>query len=113
MCGRNTFVDAFPAEKIFVMDATPWYADFVNYLMCGKTPFGVTGHKKARFLRDATKYQHKALWTLKQVNMDYEAAEKKRLLDITELEETRHNAYENAFIYKDKSKRWHDKIILQ
>ncbi|XP_052489864.1 uncharacterized protein LOC128042537 [Gossypium raimondii] len=53
------------------------------------------------------------MWAIKQVNMDYEAARNKRLLDITELKENRRNAYENATIYKEKTKRWHDRIILQ
>ncbi|XP_017625059.1 uncharacterized protein LOC108468701 [Gossypium arboreum] len=56
--------------------------------------------------------EHKVMWAIKQVNMDYEATGKKRLLDITELEEIRRNAYKNDAIYKEKTKRWHDKIIL-
>ena len=59
------------------------------------------------------KLEHKAMWAIKQVNMDYKAARKKRVLDITELEEIRRNAYESAAIYKEKTKRWHDRIILQ
>ncbi|XP_012480983.1 uncharacterized protein LOC105795873 [Gossypium raimondii] len=61
----------------------------------------------------ASRLEHKAMWAIKQVNMDYGAGGKKRLLDITKLEEIRRNAYENATIYKEKTKRWHDKIILQ
>ncbi|XP_016747388.1 uncharacterized protein [Gossypium hirsutum] len=57
--------------------------------------------------------EHKAMWAIKQVNMDYEAAGKKRLLDITKLKEIRRNAYENAAIYKEKTNGWHEKIILQ
>ncbi|XP_016681088.1 uncharacterized protein [Gossypium hirsutum] len=45
--------------------------------------------------------------------MNYEAFGKIRLLDITEPEEIRRNAYENATIYKEKTKRWHDRITLQ
>ncbi|XP_017631288.1 uncharacterized protein LOC108473957 [Gossypium arboreum] len=202
-------VNAFPDEKLFAVDTTPWYADFVNYRVCGKLPLGVKGHRKERFLRDVMKYhwnelylfkstmevelfivrgmdfmglflssfgnlyilvaidyiskwveavavpkddaktvikgfhkhiltlfgtlkaliayktplgmsmyqlvfgkachfplklKHKAMWAIKQVNMDYDAARKKRLLDITELEEIRRNAYENATIYKENTK---------
>ncbi|XP_017635506.1 uncharacterized protein LOC108477470 [Gossypium arboreum] len=57
--------------------------------------------------------EHKAMWAIKQVNRDYEVVGKKRLLDITKLEEIRRNAYENVAIYKEKTKRWHDKIILR
>ena len=34
-----------------------------------------------------------------------------RLLQLNEMEEFRNNAYENAKIYKDKAKRWHDSIF--
>ncbi|XP_040964573.1 uncharacterized protein [Gossypium hirsutum] len=47
--------------------------------------------------------EHKAIWAIMQVNMDYEAARKKILLDITKLE-IRRNAYKNAAIYKEKTK---------
>ncbi|KAL4310266.1 hypothetical protein GQ457_01G021680 [Hibiscus cannabinus] len=49
--------------------------------------------------------EHKAYWAIKNVNMDWEAAGQKRLLDINELEEIRHAAYDNAKIYKEKTKQ--------
>ena len=39
-------------------------------------------------------------------------AGEKRLLDINELDKLRLNAYENAKIYKERAKRWHDKHII-
>ena len=36
-----------------------------------------------------------------------------RLLQLNELEELRNEAYDNARIYKDKTKRWHDQRILR
>ena len=38
---------------------------------------------------------------------------RKRLLRLNELEELRNEAYDNAIIYKDKTKNWHDKKILR
>ncbi|KAL4385709.1 hypothetical protein GQ457_15G017600 [Hibiscus cannabinus] len=56
--------------------------------------------------------EHKAYWAIKTVNMNWETAGQKRLLDINELEEIRHAAYDNAKIYKEKTKKWHDRKIL-
>ncbi|KAL4302814.1 hypothetical protein GQ457_10G009600 [Hibiscus cannabinus] len=53
--------------------------------------------------------EHKAYWPIKTVNMDWETAGQKRLLDINELEEIRHTTYDNAKIYKEKTKKWHDR----
>ena len=36
-----------------------------------------------------------------------------RLLQLNELEEIRSEAYENARLYKEKTKRWHDNLILR
>ena len=45
--------------------------------------------------------------------MDLQVAEEKMLLQLNELEEFQNYAYENAKIYKEKTKAWHDKHIIQ
>ncbi|KAK8600708.1 hypothetical protein V6N12_050559 [Hibiscus sabdariffa] len=55
---------------------------------------------------------HKAFWAIKKLNMDAQLAGEKRLLELNELEEFRSQAYESARLYKEKTKRWHDKHIL-
>ena len=45
------------------------------------------------------------------MNYDLKAAGEKRLLDIHSLDELRNEAYENARIFKEKVKRWHDRKI--
>ena len=55
--------------------------------------------------------EHKAYWAIKKLNLNEEEAGKERLLQLHQLEEFRLNAYENAKIYKEKTKRWHDRMI--
>ena len=51
---------------------------------------------------------HRALWAVKNVNIDYDVAGKERHLALGELEELRDEAYECASAYKDKTKKVHD-----
>ena len=57
--------------------------------------------------------EHKAYWAIKQCNMEMDAAGKQRKLDLQELEEIRNEAYKNSRIYKEKTKAFHDKMILR
>ena len=57
--------------------------------------------------------ENKAMWTIKKLNFDFQAAKEERLLQMNELEELRNEAYDNARIYKDKTKKWHDQKILR
>ena len=50
---------------------------------------------------------------IKKLNCDFQAAKEERLLQLNELEELRNEAYDNARIYKDKTKKWHDQKILR
>jgi hypothetical protein len=55
--------------------------------------------------------EHKAFWAVKELNRDFKLAGKKRLLDLSSLDEWRNEAYENARLFKEKVKQWHDKRI--
>ncbi|CAN6695215.1 unnamed protein product [Malus baccata var. baccata] len=55
--------------------------------------------------------EHKAHWAVKTFNRDIDAAGVHRKLQLNELDEIRHEAYENAQIYKDKTKAYHDKML--
>jgi hypothetical protein len=44
-------------------------------------------------------------------HLDLDAAVVKRRIQISELEEMRLKAYENARIYKERIKRWYDKRL--
>ena len=45
--------------------------------------------------------------------MDSKMVDEKSMLQLNELEEFRNEAYENAKIYKEKTKAWHDKHIAR
>jgi hypothetical protein len=55
--------------------------------------------------------EHKAYCTIKKMNLDLDAAVIKRRIQISEVEEMRLKAYENASIYKERIKRWYDKRL--
>ncbi|XP_057734276.1 uncharacterized protein LOC130949625 [Arachis stenosperma] len=57
--------------------------------------------------------EHRAFWTLKLLNFDEKAAGEKRLMQLNELDKFRNQAYENAKIYKESTKRWHDQRIAR
>ena len=57
--------------------------------------------------------EHKACWAIKLLNFDMQMAGEKRLLQLNEMKEFCNNAYENTKIYKEKTKRWHDKNIMR
>jgi hypothetical protein len=55
--------------------------------------------------------EHKAFWAIKKWNMGLKVAITKRKIQIAELEEWREKAYHSAKIYKERTKRWHDKRV--
>ncbi|GKE55531.1 hypothetical protein Tco_1494716 [Tanacetum coccineum] len=55
--------------------------------------------------------EHKAYWALEQFNMDLIAATKNHFMELNELMKLRDGAYENTWIYKKRTKRWHDSRI--
>ena len=55
----------------------------------------------------------KAMWAIKKLNFDFQATNEERLLQLNELGELRNEAYDNAIIYKDKTKKWRDQKILR
>ncbi|KAJ9159654.1 hypothetical protein P3X46_025142 [Hevea brasiliensis] len=76
----------------------------------GTTPFGLVYGKSCHL---PIKLEHKAYWAIQILNFDLKAIGEKRLLQLNELEEIRQDAHENAKIFKDKTKRWHDRRIAR
>ncbi|GJU36348.1 reverse transcriptase domain-containing protein [Tanacetum coccineum] len=55
--------------------------------------------------------EHRAYWALKNCNPYLIAAGEKRMFQLHELDELRHQAYKNSHLYKARTKVWHDRKL--
>ena len=81
--------------------------------MAYKTPIGMSPfpHIFERACHLPVELEHRAYWTVKKLNLSLDEAGKQRLLQLQELQELRHDAYENAEIYKKKTKAFYGRHI--
>ena len=85
------------------------------YRKAFKTPIGLTPYQLiyGKSCHLLVELEHKAYWATRALNFDMMKAGKKRSLQLNELDELRMNAYENAKLYKDRTKLWHDKHSMK
>ena len=55
--------------------------------------------------------EHKSMWAMKKLKIDWNEAVEQRLNELHELDEFHLKAYESSAIYKEKMKKYHDQKI--
>ncbi|XP_073153160.1 uncharacterized protein [Henckelia pumila] len=84
------------------------------YCIAFKTPIGMS-HFRLLYGKTChlpVELEYKAYWATKFLNFNANATGAERMLQFNELDELRLYAYENAKLYKEKTKRWHDQNII-
>ncbi|CAA7054739.1 unnamed protein product [Microthlaspi erraticum] len=76
----------------------------------GTTPFNLVYGKTCHL---PVELEYKAAWAVKQINYDMKSAAERRNMQLVELDEIRHLAYDSSKIYKGRTKAYHDKKILK
>ncbi|XP_070032595.1 uncharacterized protein [Nicotiana tomentosiformis] len=90
------------------LDEALWAYRIAFKTTIGTSPFKLVYGKLCHL---PVEIEHKVYCAIKMLNLDLSLAGEHKLAQMNELEEFRLDAYENARIFKEKTKRWHDRLI--
>ena len=98
-------------ENIVNANRKDWSSKLEDALWANRTtyksPIGMSPYRivYGKHCHLPLELEYKAMWAIKKLNFDFQVVKEKRLLQLNELEELRNGAYDNAKIYKDKTKK--------
>ncbi|KAL1563410.1 hypothetical protein AAHA92_05880 [Salvia divinorum] len=83
------------------------------YRTAYKTPIGMSSYRIIfrKMCHLPVGIEHQAYWAVQQMNMNVQACEEERKLQLQELEELRLESYDAAMWYKERTKLWHDRNL--
>ena len=85
------------------------------YRIAYDTPIGIFPYQLlyGKVCHLPVELEHKAMWAMKKLKMDWNEAAEQRLTGLNELDKFCLKAYESSALYKEKIKNYHESLWLR